>query len=213
MAKFNKKRAMSDNLPDMVAEGLHALVITTTPEVNPKENGDLQLPLVITVLKDIEDPNSLVSGAELRQWPNLPLDNEEVPDHTYPKWAMSKWQPLAAALYPDEVPRRPYKTRGGKGQPYNFQGEEIDNKQINTFKNEADVAAGEKAEELFENGGFSSMVGTPFWGLVKHQEGSTFVNLYPYPADDPPTDFATGEAMDIVDPSECIVKADLGDDE
>ena len=213
MAKFNKKRAMSDNLPDMAAEGLHAMVIPSKPEVNPKENGDLQLPVVINILKEIDDPNSLVARAEVRQWPALPLDNEEVPDHTYPKYAMGKWQPLCAAIFPDEVPRRPYRTKHGSSEPFYYQGEEIEKTKFNKFKNEADCAAGEKAEAMFENGGFGGMVGVPFWGIIKHQEGSTFVNLFPYPADDPPTDFATGEAMDVVDPDECIVKAELSGDE
>jgi hypothetical protein len=209
---FNRKLNEHYSSEQKVKEGLHAMVIIDLerrvkegPEVrNP---GEIQLAIQISIIENIDDESTLVSNANLMQWVELPICNEDFAGHHPSKWAMSRWQPLSSAVFPDDCPRKPYREKRGK--PYYFKGEEIQDSEWKTYALEAENAAGDFADALDqedrsgEGGGFQKMCGKPFWGIVRHDDNSKFVKVMPFPGDEVPLD-RTGNYLEQVDPKDCM---------
>lgn len=178
MAKFNLERAIAATSRKRVrGDTTHAMVITSVEPFEKEGQSQLKAVADVQVIRDIEDPNSLVPGTEHKAWISVPLPNPEDETNIPEEGSYRSFCGWASALFPEEVPAWPAKRSRGRNEPYFFEGEEIETDQYQECKNTSLAKAGAKAEELLEER-YAGMVGRPFHSYVKYNKKG-FLNHYP----------------------------------
>jgi len=170
---FNKARAKEFAASKSMAEGRHALLCVEAGPHSPKDesNANIMAKLVFKKLMDPTSADSAVDKPTVSLWLTLPLDNPEVQGHEAPQWSGRMWAQNMAAFFGDEVPEYPRFDKDSKTTT--FQGEVLaKTEDIKAAQMQCLVAAGEKATELWGEGGdgLGAFVGCVVYGEVSYKK-------------------------------------------
>lgn len=180
MAKYSYNKSHTSQL---LAERRHVVGknfarTITDAEIWQSENNDNVMVCVASLaLRDPNDPDSKVKGAELRDWITLPIDNPDVPGHSildYQHFDMvaRNWLDYAAAVWPEECPAPPRRIEVDENKkligPYFFRGEEIESDDYKLYQNQCLDLAGPKAAEFAENP--TIVIGSGYFCHVRGKE-------------------------------------------
>lgn len=175
------------------ARGNHAFTVTNAQEHVSQNNQNLMQRLTLRMLKDSDDPNSVV-GPRVSNFVTLPLDNPDVEGHQAPPWSFRMAAEIFSACFPDEVPAPP---RRQGGELY-YKGDAVPANKEAACRHESMIAAAEAAIEVYEDPS-QWINGQVVFASLYYDEGSDFPSLRRFQAELPENWDLAEEAEEVVD--------------
>jgi len=195
--KFNHETAEQETERKRLKKGQHFVIVSAATRQLSKEKEETQkavrYKMIVATVKPVRDPNDIttVVGKGINDYWCLPfwdenwddldfdVDTKDGPMHVK-KYLdrnitiyMESVRDRLAALMPNEVPARPF--RANVDSPYMYKGEEIESDQYKACNTESKAAAGEVAEQLW-NDGPETLVDKGCYVLIGYEENSQYPN-------------------------------------